>query len=72
MDSSNQNFQRKVSANADRRSKSPLGWTIGAAFLAVLLGLLIIYLGFTDQFNEATKPSSSTTPNAATDSSPSK
>jgi hypothetical protein len=61
-----------VNNDANRRSKSPLGWAIGAAFFAVLLGLLIIYFGFTDQFNEATKPSSSATPNAASETKPGK
>jgi hypothetical protein len=54
MDNANQNFRRKVNDNAERRKKSPLGWVIAGAFLAVLLGLLIFYYGFTDQFNEAT------------------
>ena len=71
MDNANENFQRKVNSNAERRKKSPLGWAIGGAFLAVLLGLLFFYYGFTEQFNEATG-SGSTRPNVASESQPSK
>jgi hypothetical protein len=67
MDNANQNRQLN---NATRRSKSPLGWAIGAVFFAVLLGLLAFYYGFTDKFNDATG-SDSTKPNA-TSQQPSK
>lgn len=68
MDNANRNPQRN---GADQRSKSPLGWAIGALFFAALLGLLVFYFGFTDKFNEATG-SDSTKPTAASESQPSK
>ena len=68
MDNANQNRQQ---TNAERRSKSPLGWAIGAVFFAVLLGLLVFYYGFTDKFNEKTG-SDSTKPNVASESQPAK
>jgi hypothetical protein len=63
MDNANQNRQRN---NANRRSKSPIGWAVGSIFFAVLLGLLVFYFGFTE-FNEATgsdstKPTTSQRP----------
>jgi hypothetical protein len=71
MDNANENLQRKMNNNATRRSKSPLGWAIGGAFLVVLLGLLFFYFGFTEQFNDATG-SGSTRPNVASESQPGK
>lgn len=68
MDNASQNVQRN---NAERRKRSPVAWAVGAAFFAVLLGLLVVYYGFNDQFNEATG-SGSTRPNVASESTPGK
>jgi hypothetical protein len=49
---------------AEVRKKSPVGWTIGAAFFAALVGLLVFYYGFANKFNESAG-SGSTKPTTA-------
>ena len=58
----NLNIQWKA---AKRRTRSPLAWVVGALFFVALMGLLILYFGFTNKFNEAvgagsTKPTTPT------------
>ncbi len=57
---------RDLGQKAERRKQSPLAWAIGWFFFVLLMGLLIFYYGFTNQFNQVTGSDGSTKPNVAT------